>query len=328
MKIAILVGILVVARGYEEVSKSLLFTRRHSVAKKDYRSCSARVVPYPLNGKSIQQVNNTTDYEARSYYKNFPLLFVKDKIIPSELNIAVEYKDPILETEQRHVQVKWNNLLFTASLLILQRDHNCSITKNTFFGFVELVQTDTAWYKNGHTVNERRERNLATNTDLQYVLTKLIPRSRYIFANDTAWGRVMVRPRSIDYVVPLKYESSENFVIDYEKYPDTVEYERLIKKKIFLVELSKYAEVLKVIAGVDVTMYIDCINDITTVTKDGHVTVNKSHSLIQRISNPEKYVSIIVGNTQSIRDRELSYKGNLQNPELHTLNPLIHIHTQ
>ena len=328
MKVILLLAVLAVARGYEGASKPLLPMRRHSITKKYFNICSARVAPYPLNGKNIQQVNDTTDHEARSSYWNFSLHFGEGKIVPSELSIAVEYKDPILEIKQRRVQVKWNNLLFTASLSILQRDHNCSITKNTFFGYVELVQTDTAWHKNGDTVNECREKNLATNKDLQYVLTKLTPHSRYIFANDTAWGRVMVRPRNIDYMVPLKYESSEIIVIDYEKYPDTVEYERLIKKKIFLVEISKYAEVLKVIAGVDVTMYIDCVYDITTVTKDGHITVNKSHSLIQRISDPQKYVDIIENSTQSIRDRKLSYNGQFQNPGLHTLNPLIHIHTQ
>ena len=327
MKIVILVAALAVVRGYEDASKPLS-TWRHSLRKRDFKSCSLRVVPYPLNGKGIKQVNNISSHEARSFYRNFSLHFVKDKVVPSELSIAIEYKDPVLDTKQRRVQVKWNNLLLTASLSVLERDHHCNTITNTLLGFVELVQTDTAWYKDGHVVNEHREKNLATNKDLQYVLTKLIPHSRYIFANDTTWGGVIVRPRNIKYTVPLKYESSENIVIDYEEYPNTVEYERLIKKKIFLVEISLNDEVLKVIAGVDVTMYIDCIYDITTVTKDGHIIVNKSYSLIQRITEPEKYANIIEDSTISIRDRELSYKGCLQNPGTHTLNPLIHIHSQ
>ena len=327
MKIVILVAVLAVVKSYEDVSKPLLSTRRHSaVHKRSFKSCSVRVVPYPLSGKNIR-VDNSISHEARSSYNNFSLQFVQGKVAPSELTIAVEYEDPGLVTNERRVQVKWNNLLITASLSILEKDHKCDTTKYTLLGFVELVQTDTAWYKDGHSVNERREKNLAANDSLQYVLTKLIPHSRHIFANDTSWGKVFVEPRSSGYTVPLKYESSESIVIDYNEYPNTVEYERLIKKKIFLVETSRNSEVLKVIAGVDVTMYIDCIYDITAVTTDGHITINKSHSLIQRIANPEKYSNIIKESSRNVRDKEISCKRLFQNPGVHTLNPFIHIHT-
>ena len=158
-----------------------------------------------------------------------------------------------------------------------------------------------------------------------YVLTKLISHGRHIFANDTSWGKVFIEPRSSGYTVPLKYESSERIVIDYNEYPNTVEYERLIKKKIFLVETSRNSEVLKIIAGVDVTMYTDCIYDITAVTTDGRITINKSHGLIQCIANPEKYNNnIIKESSRNVCDKEISCKRLFQILEF---THLIHSYT-
>jgi len=127
-------------------SLCLLFQNfcRHNQCIPIYKSCSARAV----NGKSIRQVNNNTDHESRP---NLSLLFAKDKIIPTEWTkhcYGMQGSNTGNQAEPCTVEMKQ----FTASFSILQRDHNCSSTKNNFCGFVELDQTDTGWYKNGRLV--------------------------------------------------------------------------------------------------------------------------------------------------------------------------------
>ena len=294
--------------------------------------CSAHVIPYPLNGIRLQQANDDTSKAARAYYDNFSirLRFVPNGEV-SKFQVAIEYKKPVEELSHNKVKIHFFNLLFTASLKISKRGQHCQRPQPSLLGFVELVKTDITWHRNKGHVIQHRGKNLAKNDNLQYVMTKSNP--RHLFANDSTWARTTAIPLLTDYIVPLKYESTESIEVDFELFPDNLEYERLIEKKVFLVQTNRYSQVTKVISGVDVMMYLkyDTIN----VTNVPHLNLTNSHSLIQQITYPEKYASVITDlhrrRSGSVRDASLTYRE--QFPSFAgdtTLNPLpksVHIYT-
>ena len=61
-------------------------------------------------------------------------------------------------------------------------------------------------------------------------MTKSNP--QHIFANDSIWARAIAIPLRADHIVPLKYESTESIEVNFELFPDNLEYERLIEKKV------------------------------------------------------------------------------------------------
>jgi len=290
-----------------------------------YRRCSANVAMYPPIGMMIEEGNDDTNDEARSHFDKFPLQYIRSTN-NSKLQMALEYKNPQLDVIGERVSVKWNNILLTAKLSVLESD--CHTLENTLLGFVELVKTDEAWYKYDRNGTKCREENLARNDGLQYVITKPSPQSRYIFADDSQESVVRILPKNYAYLAPLKYESSENIVIDFKKYPNTLEYERLVEKKIFLVQITTQNVIKKIVAGIDVMMYLNYRTH--NFTDIPHVALNKNHSLIQRIINPEKYVTVINSASKHYRNRELSLPEVFQNPQIVTLDPLpknIHVYT-
>jgi len=282
------------------------------------QTCHVVVLYYPLNEKQLIQAPGDTDAAIRSYYENFntaPQLGSE-----STFQVAVEYKKPQVSlngNRQLQVKIDWYNLLFMASIKINKDARNCD---SSYLGFVELVETDTAWYKKNGGVDIRSEQLLAS-PERQFVMTKPSKRMS-IFATDKS--RVKVIPFFLSYKMPIKYESSENIVIDYSRHRETIDYERLIKKKIFLVHTDLQYNVLEVLTGVDVMMYLKYHTD--SITQDGRVmvTLKKDHSLFQRIINPEKYVSVLNDNdNQWLRDRDLTNIEWFQShPEDASLDPL------
>ena len=302
------------------------FTRKF-IHKLRSRRCSANVSLYPPIGMMIEEAHDDTNDEARSYYNKFSLRFVRSAN-PSKLQMALEYKNPQLNVIGEQVNVKWTNILFTAKLSVQEKNSGCYPHESTLLGFVELVKTDVAWYKYDKNGIKFREENLACKKDLQYVMTKPSPQSRYIFADDSPESVVKILPKNYAYLAPLKYESSENIVIDFEKYPNTLEYERLVEKKIFLVQITTQNVIKQVLAGVDVMMYLNFRT--YNFTDVPHISLSKNHSLIQRITNPEKYVTVIDSARKHHRNRELSYQEAFEDSQIVTLDPLpknIHVYT-
>lgn len=298
------------------------------------RVCNAHVIPYPLNGIRLQQANDDTSKAARTYYDNFSmkLRFVQNNAV-SKFQVGIEYKKPMQELSSNKAKIHFFNLLFTASLRVGMRDNHCRGSQLSLLGFVELVKTDVTWHRSNSHVTQHRGKNLAKYDYLQYVLAKSNPQQRTMFANDSIWARTIVMPLRADYIIPLKYESTESIEVDFNLYPDTVEYEKLIEKKVFLVQTNRHNEVIKVISGVDVMVYLkyDTINN----TNVPHLKLTNNHSLIHQITNPEKYASVITNlhrrGSESARDTKLMYKEQFHNSADITLNPLptgMHIYTE
>ena len=297
--------------------------------------CRVRVIPYPLSGMRFQQANDKTSYNARSYYNHFSIQNypAQNSAQVSQFQVAIGYKKPTQELSSKKVKINFYNLLFTASLRVSKKG-NCRGSQSSLLGFVELVKTDTTWYRDTKGIIQLRGKNLAEYDYLQYVMTKLIPNSNRMFANDTTWGRDIVIPLGIDYIVPLKYESVENIEVDFEKHPSTTKYEKLIEKKILIVQANTNNEVVKVIAGVDVMMYLSY--ETTAITNVPHLRLTTNHGLIQQIANPEKYVSVLTSlqrqGRDSVRDMKLTRKEwfSATSSGDTTLNPFpesIHIYT-
>ena len=291
------------------------------------------VVRYPVNSVRLQQANDDTDIMARSYYNKFSIgeYTVRNsngRPTWSQFQIAIEHKTPKQESRgTKQVKINFYNLLFTASLRMTLKDNECRGDRLSLIGFVELVKTDITWYKGTNNITEYRQSNLVD--DNQYVMTKLIPGDKLIFANSTSWGRTIVIPLDLKRVVPLKYESTENIVVNFEKHRDTTQYERLIEKKIFLVQTNVYNEVLEVVAGVDVLMYLDLVTYNSTDVP--HLSVKTNHSLIRQIADPQKYVHVINNlDTKAVR-QEPSFSTHPPQSSMNTLNPIpkgIHIYTE
>ena len=298
--------------------------------------CSADVIPYPLNGIRVQQANDATSKTARSHYDNFSIRqrFVQNSAAVSQFQVGIEYKKPVQELSHRRAKIHFFNLLFTASLRVRTRDSKCHKPQLSLLGFVELVKTDVSWHRSKNGITQHRGKNLVKNDHLQYVMTKSNSQQRNMFANDSTWARTIAIPLKRDYIIPLKYESAESIVVDFARYPDTVKYEKLTEKKIFLVQTNLYNEVTKVLAGVDVMMYVNY--ETIGVTNVPHLNLTKNHGLIQQISNPEKYAGVITNlhrkGTESGRDRSLTKEGRFPSSVGDTtLNPLlksIHILTE
>ena len=273
----------------------------------------------PLKWAGLELVNDSTSDAARSYYENFNTTMSRGRGI-SKFQLSVEYKSPeVVQTGDRKVTVNWHNLLFTSSLFVQRKSQTCQSYPKSYLGFVELIKTDTTWYKNRSSGVEHRERNLAKDANLQYVMTKPSQRANYILADDKA---VLLYPVNYNRIVPLKYESHENLSIDFKDHPDLLEYEKLVEKKIFLVQINHSGQVVEVIAGVDVMMYLHY--QTYNITDLVHLHLNKNHSVIQWIINAKKYTSILndKGN-RILRDRKLTWTENFQNPSTITLNPLL-----
>ena len=260
-----------------------------------------------LKWAGVEIVDVNTSNTARSYYENFNTTISRGHGI-SKFELAIEYQSPeIVAAGDRKVNINWNNLLFTSSLFVRSKSQRCPSYPKSYLGFVELVETDTTWYKNRSSGIEHRDWNLAERFTFQHVMVK--PLQRAILLNPVDYGRI----------ASLKYESYENITIDFMRYPGTLDYEKLVEKKIFLVESSESDRVLEVIAGVDVMMYLHYQKQ--SVTDRVHL---KKHSLIQRIINAKKYASMLndKGNQMS-RDRKLTWTGHFRNPDTVTLNPLL-----
>lgn len=277
--------------------------------------CHAGV--YSLKWMGIELRNDATNDAARSYYKNF------EGHNTSKFEIGIEFRSPeIIPSGDRRVMINWQNLLFTSSLLV-QRTNNqrCRSYAKSYLGFVELIQTDTSWYKDRNTGMENKEWNLGKHPDLQeYVMTKPSQHAKYMFADNKATS---LNPDNYDRIVPLKHESSENITIDFKQYPNTVEYERLVEKKVFIAQVDDLSgQVLKVVAGVDVMMYLSYLT--YNVTDAVHLTLNRNHSLIQWIGDADKYTSVLNDTrNHKFRDRKLTYKSSFRNPTTTSLNPLL-----
>ena len=316
MFLLLLLSLLLVAH-QSSAAKIVSSKDTHSLKRSAGQACRVVISYYPLNEKQLMQAPGDTNAAIRSYYNSFPT--TPQAGSESTFQVAVEYKKPQVSlNENRQVKIDWYNLLFVAMLRInMKTRKNCD---SSYLGFVELVETDTAWYKDNNAVNVRSERWLA-DPERQYVMTKPSQRSN-IFATDNS--RVQVLPLFIAYRMPIKYESSENIVIDYNMYPETVEYERLIKKKVFLVHTDLQYKVLEVITGVDVMMYLKYHTDSITPGGSINLTLKKDHSLFQRIINPEKYVSVLNDSyNQRFRDINLSRHERFQSsPDAASLNPL------
>ena len=147
-------------------------------------------------------------------------------------------------------------------------------------------------------------------------MTKPSQGANHILADDKA---IQLNPVNYGRIAQLKYEGYENLTIDFKQYPLTSEYEKLVEKKIFLVQTSQSGQVLEVIAGVDVMMYLhyQMYNPI-------HLNFKKKHSLVQWIVDAEKYVGVLndKGNHNS-HYRKLVWDKTFQNPSTVTLNPLL-----
>lgn len=321
-----IIGIVLTATGVCSMDPSMSDTPFLSHLKRSTNSrretkkmCYANVGLYPLKWAGIKQMRHNTSEAARSHYDKFDLkVSMHTEYEHSQFQVSIEYGSPeIVQIGGKKVTINWYNLLFTSTLLV-HKSPRCQSYKTSYVGFVELIETDTAWYKYKNTGKEQAEWSLANHPDLQYVMTKASQHS--IFADDNS---VPLHPIiNCNRVVPLKYESIENITIDFSQYPETLEYERLIKKKIFLVQASRSGQVLKVIAGIDVMMYLNYVTD--NVTDVVHLTLNKNHSLIQWVVNAERYASVLADKTNHIsRDRELTYKSTFNNPNVATLNPLL-----
>ena len=302
----------------QDIAKKFLRKLRH-------RRCSADITLNPSIGMMVEAANDHTSEMARSHYNNFPLRFVRSTN-SSTIQMALEYKTPELHIAGKQVNIKWNNILLTAKISVARSD--CSTYANSILGFVELVKTDVVSYKYYNNGTKYREETLANNNDLQYVITKPSPNSRYIFADNSLESVARIPPQTYAYLVPLKYESSENTVIDFERYPNTQEYERLIEKKIFLVHITPHNEIKRIAAGIDVMMYLNY--NIHGFTNAPQVTLNRNHSVIQRIVNPEKYASVISRASRHYRNKELRFQEAFVNAQMVTLDPLpknIHVYT-
>ena len=318
-------------------AKAFLSKIKRNSHRTNYKgSCSADVIPYPLNGIRFQQANDETSKTARSYYDNFSIRqkFVQNNAMVSQFQVGIEYKKPVQELSYKKAKIHFYNLLFTASLRVRAKDSKCQNSQLSLLGFVELVKTDVTWHRGRNGISQHREKNLAKNDHLQYVMTKSNPQQITMFANDSTWARTIAIPLDADYTVPLKYESAESIEVNYARYPDTEKYEKLTEKKIFLVQTNLLNEVTKVLAGVDVMMYVNY--ETIGVTNIPQLNLTKSHGLIQQISNPEKYAGVITKlhrkGTESTHDRSLSEEERFPNSVGDTtLNPLpksIHILTE
>ena len=297
------------------------------------RVCGAHVIPYPLDGIRLQQANDDTSKAARTYYDNFSIRkhFAQNHEV-SRFRVAIEHKKPVKELSHNKAKVHFFNLLFTASLKVSKRELHCRRAQPSLLGFVELVKTDVTWHRNKGHVIQHRGKNQAKNDNLRYVMTKSNP--QHIFANDSIWARAIAIPLRADHIVPLKYESTENIEVNFELFPDNLEYERLIEKKVFIVQINQYSEVIKVISGIDVMMYLKY--DTVNVTDVPYLNLTNSHSLVQQITYPEKYAGVITDlhkrGSESVRDTKLTYRE--QFPSFAgdtTLNPLLknmHIYTE
>ena len=317
MKILLLLVLVLVAL------TSARYVQRPAKDSKETVRCQARVEQYPVRGLRLQQANDDTNKVARSYYSGFSIQkhFIRnDNGKTSQFQVAIEYKTPKKEYLSGNKQVKINfyNLLFTASLKINAERDGCQGTEYSFLGFVELVKTDITWYKGRNNITEHRQCNLPT--DNQYVMTKLKPQNDGLFANDTVWGRTVLISKDQPRMVPLKYESSENIVVDYEKHQDTIYFEKLIEKKIFIVQTNLLNEVLDVVAGVDVMIYLNTMT--YNFTDAPHLQIAANHSLIRRIADPQKYVSVINKlNTKAVREQPSCHL-NVPWSGTSTLNPI------
>ena len=280
-------------------------------------SCSD-VSLIPLKWGGIQLVNVATNEAARSYYKNFDTAISKGHGV-SKFQLAIEYKAPeIVQAGDRKVTINWNNLLFTSSLLVRKKGQGCTGQSKSYLGFVELIGTDITWYKNRISGEEHSEWNLANDCNLQYVMTKQSQRSKFILADDKA---VELFPTNYDQTASLKYESRENLTISFREHPEMLEYEKLIEKKIFLVQIGQSGKVLKAIAGVDVMMYLDYQTH--SVTNSVNLTLKKNHSLIQWIVDPDNYLSTLNNKANhKSRDKKLTWTETFLSPHTVTLNPL------
>lgn len=285
------------------------------------KGCHADV--RPLKWMGIKQANDDTSDAARSYYNKFNIT-VSRGYEQSKFQIAVEYKSPeIVPIGNRKVTVNWQNLLFTSSLLVHKKSQMCQKYAKSYLGFVELIRTDKTWYKYRNNVIEHGEWNLGSDVDpdLQYVMTKPSKHAKHMFADNNT---VPLYPVDYNRIIQLKYESSENITIDFKQHPEALEYEKLIEKKIFLVQVNPSGnQALEIIAGVDVIMYL---NYLTYIVTDDTVqlTLNKNHSLMKWIVDAEKYTSILNDNRNHVfRDRKLKRTSSFQNPNVVTLNPLL-----
>ena len=319
-------------------SPDLARTFLTKVKRQSYRKkvmCSANVIPYPLNGIRVCQGNDETSNTARSYYDNFSIRqYYVNTAAVSQFLLGIEYKKPLAKLSYKKAKIQYYNLLLTASLRVRKKDAKCQKSKISLLGFVELVETDVTWLRGKNGITQYTGKNLAQNDHLQYVMTKSNSQQRTMFANDSTWARTIVIPLNTDYMVPLKYESSEIMEVDFANHPDTEKYERLIEKKIFLVQTNLYNEVTEVLAGVGVMTYVKY--ETIGVTAIPQLNLVKNHGLIQQISNPEKYASVITNlnkkGSESNRDRSLMNKEHLPSSIGDTtLNPIpgnIRIYTE
>ena len=138
-------------------------------------------------------------------------------------------------------------------------------------------------------------------------MTKSNP--RHIFANDIIWTRTIAIPLRTDHIVPLNFESTESIEVNFELFPDNLEYERLIEKKVFIVQINQCSEVIKVISGIDVMMYLKY--DTVNVTDVPYLNLTNSHGVIQQITYPKKYAGVITDlrrrGSESVHDTKLMY---------------------
>ena len=284
------------------------------------KPCHADISFSHLKWMGIELANANTNDTARSYYENFKRTVSRGRNI-SKFQVGIEYKSPkIIPTSDRKiVTVDWYNLLFTSSLLV-QKKSNQKCRSKSYLGFVELIQTDTTWYKYNDIGVEHNEWNLGKHPKFQgYVITKPSQQTKYIFADGKP---VPLSPVDYDRIVSLKYESGENITIDFKQHPETLEYEKLVEKKIFMVHLDPSGHVFKVIAGVDVMMYLHYHT--YNVTDAVHLSLNKNQSLIQWIVDADRYIGVLNDDTNhKFRDRQLKYEAIFHNPSTTTLNPLL-----
>lgn len=330
---------LVAARSFHRVKDSKLLAGASSSSGKRLstretrETCEPRVEQYPVKGVKLHQANDVTNKMARSHYSKFSLeeYSVRNsngRPKSSQFHVAIEHKTPKQELSSGNKQVKINfyNLLFTASLKIRLRKQDCKGNELSLLGFVELVKTDITWYRGIHNITEYRQQcDLAL--DNQYVMTKLIP-GHFMFANNTIWSRATITKFDHDKMVPLKYESAEEFVVDFAKHRDTTQYEKLIEKKIFIVQIDINNEVLDVIAGVDVMMYLDLMT--YNFTDAPHLVVKTNHSLIRRIADPQKYTSVINKIDATDIRKKPNCARNVPWSSITTINPIpkgVHIYT-
>jgi len=308
----LLLSVLLVAHQPTTVSSKAILKRTTG------QTCHVGISYYPLNEMQLEEAPGDADATIRSYYNSFTT--GSQMTSENTFKVSVEYKKPkvSMPAGTRRVVVDWYNLLFTASIQISKTSSSC---EKSYLGFVELVETDAAWYKSNGAVNICSEPSLAS-TERLFVMTKQAHKSN-IFANDNS--KVQLFPSFMRYNQPIKYESSESIVIDFNQYPNTDEYERLIKKKVFLVHTDLQYNVLDVIIGVDVMMYLHYhTNSITPDGRQVNLMLKKDHSLFQRIINPEKYARVLNDKANQVfRDINLTHKEWFQShSEVASLDPL------